>query len=413
MGKLPLLLGGALLLSGCATPPEENTPEAPASYADYSFAQSLLDGEGDLEDALFTIAWSSGLPIEAPDDHWLFLVSEELGAAVLQLNDGSAPLAMTPGEGFYWLEVPLDEPAGLTYSFVTESLEQLPDPWARSYDYADTAMVSYVRPPTEVPHLERWPLATDGLLAPRTLRALVPAGEGPWPLLIAADGNNLFDPLAMWGGWRLQEAVSALDTPMLVVGVDNTADRIWEYTHTTDTIDGQLYGGGGDEYAAFIQELVRPHLEASYPTAGPVGLLGSSLGGLIALHINQLYPSDYAFVASLSGTLGWGRYGKKHKIMQQLYLAYPADATVLYVDSGGSDGDGSCDDPDGDGYVEDDPNSTDNYCVNRHFADAMAAHGYEWNTTLHHWWEPDAPHNENAWAQRVHRPLALFADLAN
>jgi len=401
----------ALVLVGCSSPPEKDPPDSEDTYPDYESAQSLISGEATFDSTLAAITWSKGLPIAGPDNLWLFLVADELGASTLLLEDQS-PLTMEEGEGFYWLEVELENPGGLTYSFVTEGDGAVPDPSARHYGYAITEEISYVAPPTEEAHLQRWPEATHGELIPRTLRALVPPGDGPWPLLIATDGNNLFNPLASWGGWRIQDAVAGLDSPILVVGVDNTTERMWEYTHTTDTLEGQVYGGGGDEYADFIHEFVRPHLEETYST-GLVGLLGSSLGGLIALHINQRYPGEYDFVASLSGTLGWGRYNQNQSIMQELYLAYPSDDTVLYVDSGGGDGDGICEDQDGDGFVEDDPNNSDNYCVNRHFADAMADHGYEWNSTLHHWWEPGAPHNEGAWAERVHRPLGIFVDMAD
>jgi predicted alpha/beta superfamily hydrolase len=404
--------GALLLLAGCAGNAVVEPDETSEPYADYATALTLIDGEVELDTTLSAIAFSDGLPIRGPEHQWLFLATDELGASLLDLGKSStAPLPMNDGEGFYWLEVEIAEPEGLIYSFLTEEAESIPDPWARSYDYAGTEELSYVAPPIGEAHLERWPGATDGVVLPRTLRALVPAGDGPWHLLIAADGNNLFDPLAPWGGWRLQEAVAELDSEVLVVGVDNTVERMWEYTHTTDTMEGQVYGGGGDEYAAFVHEFVRPHLQGAYPTNGLVGLLGSSLGGLISLHINQLYPDEYDFVASMSGTLGWGRYNQNQTIMQELYLAFPADDTVLYVDSGGSDGDGVCQDQDGDGFVEDDPNNSDNYCVNRYFADAMADHGYEWNTTLHHWWEAGAPHNESAWAERVHRPLGIFVGL--
>ena len=99
--------------------------------------------------------------------------------------------------------------------------------------------------------------------------------------------------------------------------------------------------------------------------------------------------------------------------MAERYLATNVGA-ALYLDSGGGPGaDGECVDPDGDGSFADDPDAEDNYCVNREFVDAMAAHGYVWEENLWHWWEEDAPHNELAWANRVLLPMVLFADLAD
>ena len=80
----------------------------------------------------------------------------------------------------------------------------------------------------------------------------------------------------------------------------------------------------------------------------------------------------------------------------------------VYVDSGGGDGGDGCTDPDQDGSFEDDPNASDNYCETRQFADGLAAHGYAWDTQLWHWHEPDAPHSEAAWADRLHRPFDVF-----
>ena len=116
----------------------------------------------------------------------------------------------------------------------------------------------------------------------------------------------------------------------------------------------------------------------------------------------------------MSGTLGWGRFDESATgpAIQEQYLAQDPLATVIFVDSGGGDGGDGCTDVDGDGLPEDDPNDSDNYCTNRAFADALAAHGYVWGETLHHWHEPGATHNEAAWAARVHRPLQIFADLA-
>jgi hypothetical protein len=228
-------------------------------------------------------------------------------------------------------------------------------------------------------------------------------------VLYAEDGQNLFDPEAIWGGWRLPEALAGRD-PLLVVGIDNTPDRFDEYTHVPDDIGQGLMGGDGDAYATLIEDHVRPHVEAVYGSTGLDGLMGSSLGGLISLHVAWRNPGRYDFAASLSGTLGWGRFGADNETIEQRWLAAPP-GTAVYLDSGGGPGTDGCEDPDSDGFPEDDPDAEDNYCETRQLADALAANGYTWDVDLWHWWEPGAPHAEVAWAARVGMPLDLFLGL--
>ena len=199
---------------------------------------------------------------------------------------------------------------------------------------------------------------------------------------------------------------------ILVVGIANTPYRMDEYTHVPDDIGyGYLIGGQAEAYAALVEDQIRPHIEATYGTTGKDGVLGSSLGGLVSLYIAERYPGRYDFAASLSGTLGWGRFAEDNDTIEELWLAAPPPETAVYVDSGGDPGGAGCVDPDGDGFPEDDPDASDNYCETRHFADALAASGYTWDVDLFHWWEPDAPHNEAAWASRVGMPLDLFLAL--
>lgn len=153
-------------------------------------------------------------------------------------------------------------------------------------------------------------------------------------------------------------------------------------------------------------------VEATYGSTGHDGLMGSSLGGLISLHVAWARPGEYDFVASLSGTLGWGTLGLREETMEQRWLASPPPGVAVYVDSGGGPGaDPACLDLDGDGQAEDDPDAADNYCETRQFADALAGAGFVWQQDLWHWWEPDAPHDEAAWAARVGLPLDLFLSL--
>src|SRR5206468_2286095 len=82
-----------------------------------------------------------------------------------------------------------------------------------------------------------------------------------------------------------------------------------EYTHVADDIGNGPIGGKGDEYAALVEDVIRPLIADQYGEPAVVGTLGSSLGGLISLHIGLTYPDAYDFVGSMSGTLGWGSIG--------------------------------------------------------------------------------------------------------
>ncbi|MFT4623548.1 MAG: hypothetical protein ACI8PZ_002204 [Myxococcota bacterium] len=406
---------GTSTTPGTSTPTGSTTPTGGTSTgtpgsADERAVRALIAGERDLGSVLAEVAWSGGFPVPTSDGGWLFVAEGgpwQLAGDVTEW----APLPMNAADGFSWIELPVAEPAGSMYKFTDGGAVWVADPVARSFTYDPLGELSFVEPPTSAWRLDRWPgLAGEGLTA-RDVHVYVPAGDGPWPVLYAHDGQNLFDPGAIWGGWRLQDALGGV-APMVVVGVHNTFDRFDEYTHVPDDIGYGPMGGQGDAYARLVHEQLRPRMEAAYGSTGVHGVLGSSLGGLISLHIAERYPSEYDFVASLSGTLGWGRFVLENEAMEARWLAMEPGGPVVYVDSGGDAGvDGVCRDLDGDGYFEDDPDSADNYCENRAFADALGAAGWAWDAELYHWHEPGAPHSEVAWAERVARPLGIFGAL--
>jgi len=154
---------------------------------------------------------------------------------------------------------------------------------------------------------------------------------------------------------------------------------------------------------------VRPLIQANYGEPDRVGLLGSSLGGLISLHIADRYPGEFTFAASMSGTLGWGSIGADNDTVIQRYTGAGHRDTAIYLDSGGYGT--TCADTDGDGTNDDDLDSADNYCETAQMRDTLAAEGYAFDVDLWHWWEPDATHDEVSWAARVGRPLGIFAGL--
>ncbi|MCA9663240.1 MAG: hypothetical protein KC486_33220 [Myxococcales bacterium] len=368
-----------------------------------------IEGELDPADALQQISDSDGLPIAGEGGTYYFacLCGPGTWSLVGDFN-GWAPLAMNEAGALRWVELEIAAPDGAKYKFVDNVDVYIPDPMARRYDYDAFGEFSLVR--ASAPHLERWFNVAGFGLEPRDLQVYVPQDGLFSHAIYAADGQNLFDPDAIWGGWKLQESVPP---EMLIVGVDNTPARMDEYTHVTDVIQKMTVGGKGPDYAKLVHEQIRPRMEAAYGEPLTSAVMGSSLGGLISFVIADLYPDDYDMVISMSGTVGWGSIGDgvNNPTILEIYEQAGKRPFAIYLDSGGGDGGMPCVDSDLDGIDDDDLAASDNYCENNQLRDALAGLGYTFDLDLWHWWEPDAPHNEAAWAARVGMPLTHFAGL--
>ncbi len=384
------------------------TPSVCTPWDAERWARALIAGEVTTEAAFSAIDGLTGFPVKTASGTFLFLHWYEGGEWTVagDFNDWFE-VGMARQGDFLWTEVEIPDGRGLKYKFVSAGVWQS-DPWSRSYTYDEFGEISYVLPPTDLWHLERWHgLAAEGL-AERMLRVYVPAGAGPWSVMYMHDGQNLFDPDAMWGGWRLQEAVATAGYELLIVGIDNSVDRMTEYTHTDDEIDGQTFVAQGDAYARLVELTVRPWIEARYPTNGLRGVMGSSLGGLISLYIAHLYPEVYHFAGSLSGTLGWGKFGLDNPLMRELYETAGLRDFAIYVDSGGAAPMDGCTDAGGFVIAE----GSDNYCQTLAFYDALLSLGYTADVDAHYLWDENAEHNEAAWASRVDVPLGIFLGLS-
>jgi len=354
----------------------------------------------DLPGAMQAYSASLGWPLSL-DGKYLFVSAKPNLFKLAGDHDQWAGTPMTLDSGFAWalISVPAEE----HYKF-TDGTTWEADPWSRSYTYDNFGEMSLAR--TKKAHLDRYFAVGDAVMVPRPVRVWVPE-EPATHLIYVHDGQNLFDPDAIWGGWHLADNAPS---GMMFVGIDNTPARIDEYTHVTDVISkgAMAIGGLGDAYADFLKNTVRPLIKARYGEPAKLGVMGSSLGGLISLHIADKHPGQYQFAASLSGTVGWGSIGDgvHNETIIERYAAHGHKGTVLYLDSSGYGS--SCADADGDGIDDDDPNAADNYCENVQMRDALVSVGYTLNQDLHYWWEQDAQHNEAAWAARVFRPLQIF-----
>jgi enterochelin esterase-like enzyme len=326
-------------------------------------------------------------------------------------NATAAPL-QTPVAGFpFFVRVePLKAATARTrYKFVRSGREFFADPLARRFVYDDQGEISLVEAGDAASHLERWPAFDDhhGSLAARSLFVYVPphydAGKTPLPLLVMHDGQNLFDPSAGSGGWRVAEAAdrgiaSGKVRPVVIVGIPNTPARFDEYTHVPDTIKelGGKLGGKAPEYGDFVALGIVPFMRSHYrvgTTPATTGVLGSSLGGLVSFAIAQQHPEVFGFAGSMSGTMGWGSEMKNETMIDRYHKKIPT-GLKLYLDSGGGDG-GSCAEGRG----------SDNFCSNIQMKDTLKSGGLVEGKTFVYRFAPGAQHNEAEWAKRLPRAL--------
>jgi enterochelin esterase-like enzyme len=347
-----------------------------------------------------------GFPIV--EDQRLCLIAFDDGVAALTVaGDFNAwdseqyPFTeITPELGYAIVEL-ASPPTGL-YKLVRDGSEFFADPLARRFGWDDFGEYSQIDALSDRSHHERWwdfdQAAGD--LEPRTITVWLPPGaqDGPpLPVLYMHDGQNLFAPDALWGGWQvgttLDEAITAdLLAPMIVVGIDNTAARFDEYTQVGDVIDGMLFGGRADEYADFLVSGIKPFIETRYPAASApesVAVMGSSLGGLVSLYIGLRHPDVFGQIASMSGTIAWGIIGTNNPTIIDAYVEQPPIGLRIYLDSGGDEGLGCPED------------GSDNYCHNVELADTLRGLGWVDEQDLFYRWDPGAPHNEAAWATRL------------
>ncbi|MEM6796308.1 MAG: alpha/beta hydrolase-fold protein [Acidobacteriota bacterium] len=125
------------------------------------------------------------------------------------------------------------------------------------------------------------------------------------PVLYFQDGQNVLDAeTSHAGSWRAAHALAELARSghgALAVAVAHTGEgRLAEYSPFTDALGR---GGRGDAYLDFLASSVKPAVDARFPTrreASSTGLVGSSLGGLIAVYGVFKRPDAFGLAAALS-----------------------------------------------------------------------------------------------------------------
>jgi enterochelin esterase-like enzyme len=177
--------------------------------------------------------------------------------------------------------------------------------------------------PTVVGTLETFALISKVFDNTRTARVFLPPGyndaanrERRYPVLYMFDGQNLFDACLAYDRiheWQMDETVTRLAAegriePLIVVGLDNANEkRAFEYLPWNDDI--QNPGGAatsGDRLPEFLIKEVMPAIVAKYRIAAGrenTGIGGSSYGGIAALYVGIRAPGIFGKVLAESPVL--------------------------------------------------------------------------------------------------------------
>ena len=219
-----------------------------------------------------------------------------------------------------------------------------------------------------------------------------------YPVLYMHDGQNLFDAATAYAGeWEVDETLAALATEgieLIVVGVPNAREgRYREYTPYRGRPAHHATGGGGRAYVHWLAQVVKPAVDAAWPTdprREATGTMGSSLGGLVSLWAAIQAPGTFGLVGAMSPAV---TPGQDDVVRRLAHLAQPP--VRAYVDTGGHEG-------------NDAPSpalerlwSAEAVRDARRIRDALAASGLRDGEALRYVEEPDAIHREVHWARRL------------
>jgi predicted alpha/beta superfamily hydrolase len=255
------------------------------------------------------------------------------------------------------------------------------------------------RPSTAGPgvHVLAQRLAMPGLGRERTVRLYLPpsyesAPQRRYPVIYMHDAQNLFDDATSFvGEWGIDEALDELARTRgfeaIVVGIDHgDAERVHELSPWTNPKYGPAQG---DQYMAFIVDVVKPFVDARYrtqPGRESTAIVGSSMGGLMSHYALLRYPQVFGKAAIFSPSY-W--YSGEVYVQTAAHPWPRGTRTYFYI--GGREGDESV--PDVDRMIA-------LLRTQDHAAGDIALHVV-----------PGAEHNERAWRAEFPRAITWLFDV--
>lgn len=215
-----------------------------------------------------------------------------------------------------------------------------------------------------------------------------------YPVLYMHDGQNVFDKVTSATGqeWCMDETAQRLIEagaiePLLIVGVYNAGEkRIDEYTPSPDARKNM--GGKADGYARMLVQEIKPFIDRRYRTlrsAPNTGLGGSSLGGLLTMHLGLRFPTVFNRLAVLSPSIWWN----ERAIISEVDALQAKPPLRIWLDAGTNEGKDVLSDV-------------------RLLKDALLKKGWAEGQDLAYMEAEGGGHNEQSWAARVESVLRFL-----
>jgi predicted alpha/beta superfamily hydrolase len=238
---------------------------------------------------------------------------------------------------------------------------------------------------------------TTGGFASRPVFVWLPPGymadtSRRYPVIYLHDGQNVWDdPTCAFGhgGWELNRAMER-GAPRLaaaiLVGVPNSAARLWEYG-----MGGDILELSDTPHLRFLRDVVKPRVDADFrtmPDAKHTGVMGSSMGGVISIIAAWRNPEVFGSAAALSPA--FAAADESSRTLTDLLRKKGPGRFRLYLDSGSG------------GEHQDGAPRT------REFARLARNAGWARGSAFAHFEDPGALHNEGAWRARAWRPLLFL-----
>ncbi len=396
MRTLPgLLLIAALVLTGCGRDVRGAARVAAPSHAGVTNAavtfRVTVPGATPAGSTVYVAGdfqgWNPGSAAHAlvkqPDGRWTITLDLTAGTPIqFKFTRGTWATVEKGASGEEIANRTLTPVAGATYDFTVQH-------------WADLGTIAGdVRTFTYAP-----------FLSGRTIRVYLPpgydAGTQRYPVLYMHDGQNLFDVRTSFAGeWKVDETCEALIAagdipPIIVVGIDNGAARIAEYTPWPDA--GYPGSGQAEAYVQAIATVLKPEIDRRYRTLTSTNytwMAGSSLGGLVSTYAGLAHSDVFGRVAALSPSYWWD-----NRHMVAYATGHPRGTLRRVYQDMGTNETGNASDPSNANYVND----------LRLVRDALVGDGFTLDGDLESYEAAGHVHNEAYWALRFPDALRFLA----